>query len=55
MDNNDLLMILGIGLTCVGLALVLPVSAARPLWLPVVLGVAGAVAGLLTFLTVLFR
>lgn len=62
MDNNDLLVILGIGLLCSGLAHLLPFTAgglvagtARPVWVPAVLGVAAAVAGALVFLTVLVR
>ena len=58
MDNSDLLVILGIGLTCAGLAVLLPPqfgTTPRPVWLPIVLGVAAAVAGALVFLTVVFR
>lgn len=55
MDNTDLILLLGFGLTATSLALVLPASPSRPVWLPMLLGVVGAVLGLLAALTVLFR
>ena len=58
MDNSELIMVLGVGLLCAGLALVLPPqwgTTPRPAWVPVLLGAVAAVAGALAFLTVLVR
>jgi hypothetical protein len=55
MDNTDLIMLLGFGLTSTSLAVVLPPTPSRPAWLPMLLGIVGAVLGLLAALTVLFR
>lgn len=55
MTNAELLLVLGIGLTLTSLAVVLPPVPSRPTWLPLLLAIGGAVAGLLTFLVVLLR
>jgi len=55
MTNAELLMVAGLGLALTSLAVVLPPVPSRPVWLPMVLAIAGAVAGLLVFLVVLLR
>lgn len=55
MDNADLIVVLGFGLVAVALAVILPPVPSRPVWLPLVLGIAAAVLGLLAALTVLVR
>lgn len=55
MTNAELLLVTGLGLVLTSLAVILPPVPARPLWLPLVLGIAGAVCGALVFLTVLLR
>lgn len=54
MDNADLILILGLGIACVALAVVLP-GHPRATWLPLLLGIIGAVLGLLAVLTVALR
>lgn len=55
MDNGDLIVILGIGVTAVGLALALPPLPPARAWVQQVLGVVAAVAGLVAFLVVVTR
>lgn len=55
MTNAELILVLGIGLCATSLAVILPPVPTRPAWLPILLGVVGAVCGLLAFLVVLLR
>lgn len=55
MTNAELILILGVGLLSTSLAVVIPPVPSRPSWLPLVLGIVGAVCGALAFLTVLLR
>lgn len=55
MDNADLIVVLGIGLTAAGAALALPPMPPNRAWIQSALGVVAAVAGLLAFLVVLTR
>lgn len=58
MNNNDLIVLLGFGLTAAALAVLVPPNigtTVRPPWVPILLGIVAAVLGLLAALTVLFR
>jgi hypothetical protein len=55
MDNGDLLLLLGVGLAAVSLAVLLPPTVARPAWVNTLLGIAGAVLGVLVVLVVALR
>ena len=54
MSNADLILLLGIGLLATSLAVVLP-GHPRAVWLPMLLGIAGAVLGALALLVVALR
>jgi len=55
MNNTELILLLGIGLAVAALGLVWPTSSPRPVWVPMVCGVAAASLGVVVILTIAFR